>query len=251
MSTSTVLLSASAAGGHSAHGKAVSTTSSRVGCGRRCWRSSTAIPASAALLVRCGPERQSSAVASTSYVILSGRAPSMPSRRSAMTFIVSRTPPVPERRGARTCVSSACGPNVALASWPVFGKAATSCSRSSPSPRRSVKRSGPPTRSHDFTIERLHEEFRRRVKREALCRARTRPSCCSSASWRAGKSGCGELTVGRRSPPCSGSRPREPHDEAAFPQLSPCFGFESGGDPDATLHGLARHQGEADPLVEL
>jgi hypothetical protein len=32
-----------AAGSHSAHGKAVSTTSSRVGCGRRCWRSSTAI----------------------------------------------------------------------------------------------------------------------------------------------------------------------------------------------------------------
>ena len=87
MSTSTVLLSASAvlgklsacpysaslvssatainacspwscaAGSHSAHGKAVSTTSSRVGCGRRCWRSSTAIPACAALLVRCGPER--------------------------------------------------------------------------------------------------------------------------------------------------------------------------------------------------
>jgi Transposase, Mutator family len=72
------------------------------------------------LSVRCGPERQSSAVASTSYVTLSGRAPSMPSRRSAMTFIVWRTPPVPTRHGARTCVSSAYGPNVALASWPVF-----------------------------------------------------------------------------------------------------------------------------------
>lgn len=47
--------------------------------------------------------------------------------------------------------SSARGPNVALASWPVFEKAATSCSRSSPSPRRSGKRSGPPTRSSDFT----------------------------------------------------------------------------------------------------
>jgi hypothetical protein len=59
------------------------------------------------------------------------------------------------------------------------------------------------------------------------------------------------LTAGRRSPPCSGSRPREPHDEAASPQLSPCFGFESGGeDPGATLHGLASYQGEADPLVE-
>jgi hypothetical protein len=32
----------------------------------------------------------------------------------------------------------------------------------------------------------------------------------------------------------------------------PCFGFESGGEgPGATLHGLARYQGEADPLVEL
>ena len=62
----------------------------------------------------------------------------------------------------------------------------------------------------------------------------------------AGKSGCGELTSGRRSPPCSGSRPREPHEEAASPQLSPCFGFESGGeDPGATLHGLARYQGTA------
>jgi len=91
-----------------------------------------------------------------------------------------------------------------------------------------------------------------KTQRKAPCRVRTRPSCCSSASWRAGKSGCGELTAGRRSPPCSGSRPREPHDEAASPQLSPCFGFESGGeDPGATLHGLARYQGEAEPLVEL
>jgi hypothetical protein len=41
-------------------------------------------------------------------------------------------------------------------------------------------------------------------------------------------------------------------DEAASPQLSPCVGFESAGEvPGATLHGLARYQGEADPLVEL
>jgi hypothetical protein len=45
---------------------------------------------------------------------------------------------------------------------------------------------------------------------------------------------------------------REPHDEAASRQLSSCFGFESGGeDPGATLRGLARYQGEAEPLVEL
>jgi hypothetical protein len=41
-------------------------------------------------------------------------------------------------------------------------------------------------------------------------------------------------------------------DEAASPQLSLCVGFGSAGeDPGATLHGLARYQGEADPLVDL
>lgn len=101
------------------------------------------------------------------------------------------------------------------------------------------------------TIERLHEEFRRRVKRRAPCQARTRPSCCSSASWRAGKSGCGKLMAGRRSRPCSRSRPREPHDEpppAAVALSRIRVGCE---DPGATLHGLARYQGEADPRVEL
>ena len=50
--------------------------------------------------------------------------------------------------------------------------------------------------------------------------------------------------------PCSASRPRESHDETASPQLCPCFGFKSGGeDSGATLHGLARYQGEAARLV--
>ena len=102
------------------------------------------------------------------------------------------------------------------------------------------------------TIERLHEEFRRRVKTQGSLPTEDAAVVLRFSLVASGKSGYGELTAGRRSPPCSGSRPREPHDEAASPQLSPCFGFESGGeDPGATLHGLARYQGEADPLVEL
>jgi hypothetical protein len=68
-----------------------------------------------------------------------------------MTFIASRMQPVSTPRGARTCLSSERGPTVALASWLVFEKTATSCSRSSPSPRRSGRRSGPGTRSSGFT----------------------------------------------------------------------------------------------------
>ena len=75
-----------------------------------------------------------------------------------MTFIVSRTPPVPTRRGARTCVSSACGPNVALASWSVF-QGADELLTFFTFPKAQWK-----TLRTTNTIERLHEEFRRRVK---------------------------------------------------------------------------------------
>jgi len=52
-------------------------------------------------------------------------------------------------------------------------------------------------------IERLHEEFRRRVKTQgSLPSEDARPSSYSSASWRVARSGCGKSTAGRKSPPC-------------------------------------------------
>ena len=63
-------------------------------------------------------------------------------------------------------------------------------------------------------IERLHEEFRRRVKRRGRCRARTPPWSCSSASWRVGRSSCAESMAGGRSPPCSVSTRRWRHERS-------------------------------------
>ncbi len=48
-------------------------------------------------------------------------------------------------------------------------------------------------------IERLNEEFRRRVKTQGRCRPRTPPSACSSASWPRGRSGCARSTATRNS----------------------------------------------------
>jgi hypothetical protein len=94
---------------------------------------------------------------------------------------------------ARTCFSSACGPNVALASrWKAL---------------RATN-----------TIERLHEELRRRLQTHGSLPSEDTAGVLLFRPVAAGKSGCGELTAGRRSPPCSGSRPAEPHVEAASPQ---------------------------------
>ncbi|MGH7321513.1 MAG: transposase [Candidatus Rokuibacteriota bacterium] len=52
-------------------------------------------------------------------------------------------------------------------------------------------------------IERLHEEFRRRVKTQGSLPTKRPRSCCSSASWPAVRFACGASTAGARSPPCS------------------------------------------------
>ena len=104
------------------HGKAVSMTSSRAGCGRRYWRSSTAILACAALSVRCRHARQSSSVASTSSVTSSGRDRSMRSRRSATTSTASSTRPTPTRPGLPSRASSARGASAARAWWRACAK---------------------------------------------------------------------------------------------------------------------------------
>src|SRR6266403_3163899 len=55
------------------------------------------------------------------------------------------------------------------------------------------------------TIERLHEEFRRRVKTQARCPPKTQHWSCSSASWPAGRSTCARSTAGGESPRCTTS----------------------------------------------
>jgi hypothetical protein len=164
-----------------------------------------------------------------------------------MTFIASRTPPVPKRRGARTCVSSACGPNVALASWPVFEKAATSLLTFFTFPKAQWN-----TLRTTNTIERLYEEFRRRVKTQGSLPTEDAAVVLLFSLVASGQIRLRRIDGWQKIATCSGSRPREPHDETASPQLLPCFGLESRGeDFGATLHGFRRYQGEADRLVEL
>jgi len=84
------------------------------------------------------------------------------------------------------------------------------------------------------------------------CRPRTRPSCCSSASSWAGKSGCGESMAGRRSPPVLRQQTPRAAWWGRLPAAVALVGFDSGGEvPGATLHRRARYQGEANRFVEL
>ena len=62
------------------------------------------------------------------------------------------------------------------------------------------------------TIERLHEEFRRRVKTQGSLPTEDAALVCSSASWRAGRSSCAGSMAGRESPPWFASPPRWQHD---------------------------------------
>jgi hypothetical protein len=49
-------------------------------------------------------------------------------------------------------------------------------------------------------IERLHEEFKRRIKRKLFCRRPTPPRCCSGRCSLQGRSTCAKWMVGRPSP---------------------------------------------------
>jgi hypothetical protein len=49
-------------------------------------------------------------------------------------------------------------------------------------------------------IERLHEEFKRRIKTRPFCRARKPPPCCSGPRWLQVKSSCEKSMVGQPSP---------------------------------------------------
>src|SRR5712692_3569936 len=61
-------------------------------------------------------------------------------------------------------------------------------------------------------IERLNEEFRRRVKTQAHCLAKTLRSCCSSAWWRAARSNCASSTDSAASLRCSACGCNGPRD---------------------------------------
>jgi hypothetical protein len=71
------------------------------------------------------------------------------------------------------------------------------------------------------TIERLHEEFRRRVKTQSSLPNEDAALTLLFSLVASGKSGCGRSTAGGRSPPCSGSTPREQHNDPARRLLSP------------------------------
>src|SRR6266852_1982395 len=61
-------------------------------------------------------------------------------------------------------------------------------------------------------IERLNGEFRRRVKTQAHCLAKTLRSCCSSAWWRAARSNCASSTDSAASLRCSACGCNGPRD---------------------------------------
>ena len=49
-------------------------------------------------------------------------------------------------------------------------------------------------------IERLHEEFKRRIKTQTVCLPRKLPRCCSGPCWLLARSRCARWTVGKASP---------------------------------------------------
>src|SRR5437762_6971174 len=143
----------------SQRGRAVSTISSREDCGRRCWRSSTVMPGCGAPSARCGRGRWCNAAVYTSSATSSGKRRSTHWPRSATTSIVSSTPANAdaaraayaafERTWAKRCpgvVTSLREGGDELLTVFAFPKAQWKTLRTT------------------NTIERLHEEFRRRVK---------------------------------------------------------------------------------------
>ena len=65
-------------------------------------------------------------------------------------------------------------------------------------------------------IERLHEEFKRRIKTQTVLPAAETAACCSGHSWRPARSPCGRSTAGKPSPNSHPMRSlTSPHDRIA------------------------------------
>ena len=198
------------------HGKAVSMTSSRAGCGRRYWRSSTAILACAALSVRCGHARQSSSVASTSSV------PRAEETEACARGDPRRLPPH-RLRGQRRRGPGCLRELRAHAGQALPGRGGEPARRGQELltfftfPTAQWK-----TLGITNTIERLHEEFRRRVKTQGSLPSQDAAVVLlfSLLAKRADQS-CARSTAGRRSRPCSASTQSQHDDLSRRPRRCP------------------------------
>src|SRR2546428_3836287 len=140
-------------------GRAASTISSRAGCGRRCWPSSTAMPGCDAPSGSCGPGPRSNAAVSTSCATLNARR-----LKHALAEI----------RDDFHRITYAGNADAARAAYAAFERAwAKRCSGVVTSLREggdelltvfAFPKAQWKTLRTTNTIERLHEEFRRRVK---------------------------------------------------------------------------------------
>jgi hypothetical protein len=72
-------------------------------------------------------------------------------------------------------------------------------------------------------IERLHEEFRRKIKTQTCCHPPTPLPCCSGHCLLPARSACAGLKAGARLPPVQVSQLTSPHDAIAFLHRRPAL----------------------------